>query len=379
MLNECQFYRIISTLNISKLAGPFMTLPAGSKKSVKIRGADVSLSRLMKDLSMYKDMAWAKSTVKALNSRQKAFLDFCLLYDRVPIPADPNTLSLFAVWLVASERIKSANSIPQYLSSVRTLHRANNSDCVTPKSSPELEFALAGISRHLSKPPRRMSPITPQLLQHLLSFPPTDHHSSSWHSRTTLGIIRHLYIIMFYSMLRISNLVPNTASEFDPRRQLTWDRVKLFPDGAVLEVVLSKTIQRASRVHEVALAEVPDSPFCPVRALKELAELRGECHPREPVFVVPNYGGWSPLTRYHVDTVLTMQIEAAGLDTKKYKFHSFRRGAIQLAIRLEPKIHLIRLQSDHSSAAFECYTSLPPETRFDLSQKMIDSTTVLNN
>ena len=73
-----------------------------------------------------------------------------------------------------------------------------------------------------------------------------------------------------------------------------------------------------------------------------------------------------------------MQIEGAGLNPRDYKFHSFRRGGIQLAIRLEPKVDLIRLQSDHSSAAFECYTALPPETRFDLSQKMVNSTTVLN-
>jgi hypothetical protein len=107
--------------------------------------------------------------------------------------------------------------------------------------------------------------------------------------------------------------------------------------------------------------------------------LRGDVAPGDPVFAIPMNGSWIPLTRYHVDVVLTMQIEGAGLDTRKYKFHSFRRGAIQLAIRLEPKVHLIRLQSDHSSAAFECYTSLPPETRFDLSQKMVDSTAVLGD
>ena len=316
-------------------------------------------------------MAWAASTVRALNSRQKAYLEFCDLYDKTPLPASTQTLALFSVYLVASGRIQSAASVKQYLSSVRTMHRANNSDCATPKSSPELEFTLSGIARHLAKPPKRMSPITPEILRHLLEFPNVTSNSIPWHLRATIEVIRSFYVVLFFSMVRVSSLVPNSSGGYDPRRQLTWDKVTIFPDGAVLELTLTKTIQNAGRTHEVALAHVPNSVFCPVTALKRMAEIRGECLSGYPVFAIPTLNGWVPLSRYHVDVLLTMQIQAAGLEPSKFKFHSFRRGAIQLAIRLEPRLHLIRLQSDHSSNAFEAYCALPARTRFDLTEKMI--------
>jgi hypothetical protein len=78
-----------------------------------------------------------------------------------------------------------------------------------------------------------------------------------------------------------------------------------------------------------------------------------------------------------MDLVLTRQIRAAGLDISRYKFHSFRRGAIQMAIRLEPRLQLIRLQSDHSSSAFDCYTALPASKRFDLTSSMVASMNAL--
>ena len=48
-----------------------------------------------------------------------------------------------------------------------------------------------------------------------------------------------------------------------------------------------------------------------------------------------------------------------------------RNAPVQLiAKRTFPRLHLIRHQLDHSSQAFEAYTALPAEIRFDLTQKM---------
>ena len=140
----------------------------------------------------------------------------------------------------------------------------------------------------------------------------------------------------------------------------------LHPDGAVLRLPLTKTIQTAGRIQEIALARAPDSSFCPVEALNLVASIRGECIANSPVFSIPSNIGWVPLTRYNLDIVLTSQLRYAGIDCSLF----FRRGGIQFALRLEPRLHLIRLQSDHSSQAFEAYTALPAETRFDLTQRM---------
>ena len=331
----------------------------------------ISLSTLSQEAVRFKELAWAESTKNSLCSSQRAFLEFCSIYELVPLPATPSTLTLYAVWLVVSGRLTAVNSIKNYLSSVRTLHRMHGLDCSTPSSSPELQYTLRGIARQLARPTKRMDPITPELLKHLLTFPSVN--PLVWNSTqaTIFEVIRLTYRVLFYSMVRISNLVPNSSAKFNPRQQLIWDRVIVHPGGIVLKMDLTKTIQSAARCHEIALAECPGSDYCPVAAIKRMATIRGECRPGFPVFEIPTGQGWIPLSRYHIDVVLTRQIRAAGLDVSKYKFHSFRRGAIQLAVRLEPRLQLIRLQSDHSSSAFDCYTALPATKRFDLSLLMV--------
>ena len=337
-------------------------------------GVDIPISALLQEAARFKDLAWADSTKKSLSSSQKAYLDFCSIYELDPMPAEPSHLTLYAVWLVISGRLKSVPSIKNYLSSVRTLHRMHGLDCPTPMSCPDLQYTLRGIARKLARPTKRMDPITPELMHHLLTFPALDPLTAPPVHVVTLDVIRLAYRVLFYSMARISNLVPNSSTSFNPRQQLTWDRVILHPGGVVLKMDLTKTIQSAARCHEIALAESIGSQYCPVAALKRMASIRGECNALSPVFEIPNQhgaSGWIPLTRYHMDMVLTRQIMAAGLDVSRYKFHSFRRGAIQMAIRLEPRLQLIRLQSDHSSSAFDCYTALPASKRFDLTSLMV--------
>ena len=330
----------------------------------------VPLSLLQEALDKFRAMAWAPNTVKSLNSRQTAYLQFCEHYNSTPIPASPQDLALFATWLIVTERIKSASSIKQYLSAVRTLHRANDSDCATPKSSHLLDTTVTGIARLLAKPTKQMAPITPAILQHITSYPAVSLDSTAVMPWAIITIIKQLYKVLFFSMARISSFVPNSRGDFDARRQLTWRRVIIHPDGAVLKLPLTKTIQTAGRIQEIALAKTPQSSFCPVEAINLVASIRGECPADEPVFSIPSQLGWVPLTRYNIDVVLSAQLRHAGIDSSLFSFHSFRRGGIQFALRLEPRLHLIRLQSDHSSQAFEAYTALPAETRFNLTQKM---------
>ena len=135
--------------------------------------ANPSLASLMSDLQHYKALAWARTSRRSMNSKQCAYYSFCEVYDTPPMPANPQQLGLYAAWLVASGRLTSIMSICQYLSAVRTIHKENNLDCATPKASYELDCYIKGIARQLSRPPKRMSPITPAILNHLLDFPDT--------------------------------------------------------------------------------------------------------------------------------------------------------------------------------------------------------------
>ena len=94
----------------------------------------------------------------------------------------------------------------------------------------------------------------------------------------------------------------------------------------------------------------------------------------DPVYNIPGKdGGWVPLSRYQVVTVLDAQIAKLGLDPALYKPHAFRRGGIQLAVKLVPNFELVRIHSDHASDAIEAYTNLPAEERFLVTQSMMDA------
>ena len=117
------------------------------------------------------------------------------------------------------------------------------------------------------------------------------------------------------------------------------------------------------------------SQVCPVAAFRALLDIPG--YPRgelDPVYNIPGKnGGWVPLSRYHVVAVLEAQIKNLGLNPTLYRPHAFRRGGIQLAVRLVSNFELVRIHSDHASDAIEAYTNLPPEHRYEVTTQMINA------
>ena len=316
-----------------------------------------------------------RSTVKALNSEQKAFILFSKMYEVPCLPVSGDTLVLFATWLVSSGRLSRASSVKQYLSAVSTMHRMHGLRCDTPKTYGPLDNTVQGIRRRFSGPVRKMEPVTPEILFNLISWPCDIYTTSStvsWDQQIILNVVQVLFIVAFFSMLRCSNLVADTFAHVDKERQLTWGRIKRFPGGIVISVVLSKTIQFKERVHQVALPAQPDSMFCPVKALDRLVQLRGaeNCGPTDLVFAVPGHNGWVPLLKHTVVKILKAQVKRMNLNPDEFGFHGIRHGAIHIAVIAEPSLELIRVQSDHVSDAIHAYTSLPGSRRFSAAHKV---------
>ena len=114
-----------------------------------------------------------------------------------------------------------------------------------------------------------MDPITPELLHHLLTFLIVNLSVANWEQTTIFEVVRLACRVLFYSMVRISNLVPNSSTSFNPWQQSTWDRVIVHPGGVVLRMDLTKTIQSAARHHEVALQNALAPPIVLWRQLGE--------------------------------------------------------------------------------------------------------------
>ena len=70
--------------------------------------------------------------------------------------------------------------------------------------------------------------------------------------------------------------------------------------------------------------------------------------------------------------ILAQKIESLGLDPKKYKFHAFRRGGMQTGSKVVSNLELLRLHGGWQSEAWKVYMDLPAESRFDVSEAIIE-------
>ena len=290
-----------------------------------------SLQQLAKE---FQDKAWAVSTKASKSSEVKMFMKFCMTYGISTLPVSGDDLVLYSCWLVASGHITKYGSLSQYLSAVSTYHKKLGLTCVTQISH------------------------------------------SSWISAAILTTMKAACSILFFSMVRLSSLLPAYPSAADPARQVVWGNVKKCNKGATFFVHVEKTIQFQERRHVVTLAKKPGSIFCPVMALEKLRDLRGSnnCKSNDLVFQVPvSEGEFRPLCKYEFLKWFVHRLNEMGLDPKEIRPHSFRHGGVNFALMCEENLNMVKVSSGHLSESVWTYCNLPASSRFQVATKMMEA------
>ena len=175
------------------------------------------------------------------------------------------------------------------------------------------------------------------------------------------AVFMALYLLSFYSFLRISSMLPHTIRTFDPSRQLAGGDVIFSDLGATIVVKWSKTIQNRKDICTIAIPALGQSILCPARALRILfAETPG--HSNSPLFLISRLHGTVPLTdsvaRKHLKTV------SQSLGFQPYiKFHDFRRsGATWAFYQGVPLHHIMHHGSWQSDSVWKYIKSNPQAT-----------------
>lgn len=329
-----------------------------------------SLQQLAKE---FQDKAWAVSTKASKSSEVKMFMKFCMTYGISTLPVSGDDLVLYSCWLVASGHITKYGSLSQYLSAVSTYHKKLGLTCVTPSQYGPLHYTCRGIRRQLASPSRSAKPVTIKILTNLLN---TQIAHSSWISAAILTTMKAACSILFFSMVRLSSLLPAYPSAADPARQVVWGNVKKCNKGATFFVHVEKTIQFQERRHVVTLAKKPGSIFCPVMALEKLRDLRGSnnCKSNDLVFQVPvSEGEFRPLCKYEFLKWFVHRLNEMGLDPKEIRPHSFRHGGVNFALMCEENLNMVKVSSGHLSESVWTYCNLPASSRFQVATKMMEA------
>ena len=143
-------------------------------------------------------------------------------------------------------------------------------------------------------------------------------------------IFKALYLLSFYSFLRLSNFVPHAVAQYSPLKHLSRGDVILRTGKAVISVKWSKAMQNNDQMKLITVLRVANSSLCPVSALKNLLLLTPK-GANLPLFQIKVARKWVPLTdsrvRRHFDIILSkLQLKNTG-----YTPHTFRRSAATFA------------------------------------------------
>ena len=270
-----------------------------------------------------------------------------------PVPASTSTILRYAALLTRTHKFAS---LKQYINIVRILHK--EADLPNPlEDNFHLDAVLKGIRRALGESVSRKMPITPQMLITLLSSLDLQQvaHCNIWAAA----------LLMFFAMLRRSNVLPLSPSQFDPRRMLRRSDVIFNQQGTLIHIRWSKTIQFSQRVLYLPLPRLPGQVLCPTQALFKAFSLTPNAPTDGPAFVSSR--DTKPLSAPTFLSAVRKELSGCDIPRSDISCHSFRRGGASWAFQAGIPVDTIRQIGDWKSNAYIKYIFESPQS---LSQAM---------
>ncbi|XP_035676227.1 integrase/recombinase xerD homolog [Branchiostoma floridae] len=302
------------------------------------------------DIRYYRAGTYAESTKATYRSQRRAYLRFCLYHQYTPVPANPKTISRYAVFLA---RTLQYSSIVNYINIIRILHQ--EAGYGNPmQDNWLLQTTLRGIRRINGASVKQKLPITPDVLRAI--------HERLDLDQTQDVVFWAACTVAFFSFFRKSNLLPKTTKTFDPSKQLCRKDFRIFDWGAIITVRWSKTIQFKERTLQIPIPRIPGSPLCPTTALETAFSRTSTAAADGPAFVLPQETGqgvrFAALTHQPFVKTLRHLLKQCGYKDSDYSGHSFRRGGATWASECGISPDLIKLQGDWRSNAYQRYTTV---------------------
>ena len=189
------------------------------------------------------------------------------------VPAAPKTLLCFAEFLLRS--FNAAKSVLNALASVRTLHTQLGASTEAFDGQ-----ALRYWKRALPFTIRSVVSQAPPLPISVLVKLCTLAHSLGDRGRVFAALLS----TTFFSMARISSLLPTSMTAFDPTRSPCLADVTFTGNSCTLLIRWGKNLQDTAQAYRVPLLPFEPAAACPVANLKVLVRLLGQ-----PTVLIPSW------------------------------------------------------------------------------------------
>ena len=178
--------------------------------------SDAQMHSLKKDLKASRSSAYAEGTKQNMKIQWESFLMFCIYFGFKYLPANTETLSLYAQFL--SRSFKSTQSIKNYLSGVKTMHHLLGYP-VDHINSFLINLSIKGIARLKPHCVKQSCAITPELLLQMSSVLDLSDPSDI--------VYWCLFLFAFFLFARKSNLVPSSKKDFKEKKFLLGKKKKV--------------------------------------------------------------------------------------------------------------------------------------------------------
>lgn len=190
-------------------------------------------------------LAHASSTQKNMAAHARSFRNFCEQFFLCTFPISLKSISLHVAYLVAHQR--AYGTILNHISSLKHFHQLAGYE-LTWSSDYRSTLLLRGAKRFLGQAVSRKSAITPHILHGMFVL-----FDFSLPLRATMWA---LFLVAFFTLLHISNLVTNNLRDISFKLITRADLV--FTDsGAQIFVRATKTIQFQQRAFTLPLPRIP--------------------------------------------------------------------------------------------------------------------------
>ncbi|XP_062586591.1 uncharacterized protein LOC134248181 isoform X3 [Saccostrea cucullata] len=306
-------------------------------------------THLVKSTSKLLDAAMSKNTQVsyevALNAYHKFF--WKNFSSSPTFPAQLNHIMSFIAWLYQHK--KSYNTINTYIAGISYYHKIHG------LSDPTQFFVIKKLlkgAQHLSNAPDIRLPITPHILVKIVHA--LKHTVSGKFNRRLLTA---MFTLCFFAFLRVGEVTVKSQKNSN-RNLVLLQNLSIDPvRGGTKSMTLTLRHFKhhdSGRPVSLQIAAQTCKSICPVKAMQKYLSVRSKC--QGPLF---SFDGQKPISQAYFTNELRNAISFVGLDTTKYKSHSFRIGAASYAFNCKIPEDKIRLMGRWNSSAVRRYFRIP--------------------
>ena len=277
--------------------------------------------------------ALAPSTQASYNAHLRRFNTFLC---PGKMPASTAQVMCFVAHLF--EQGYAPPSIATHISAIAYAHKLMG--VPDPTDQFVIRKLVTGATRLASTPDTRL-PITPPILLQLCQA--LNNMNYPYYHR---AMFKAIFTLSFFAFLRIGELAVQSATK--PNYVIHLG--DLVFDHKSVNLTMH-TYKHSTKRQPVTLhIQAQPSPICPVTALKQFLELRGNA--QGPLFCFPDL---RPITKPYVVSNLAQVLKAAGFNPQVFKGHSFRIGAATFAASQGLSSTQIQQMGRWHSTAFQKY------------------------